>query len=140
MCVNGTTYQLIKIKMNTKKILVVSGANDNLLEWANDSEDFEYLFAHTDERAIEISHQQLFDMVVVDNTDGSNDFRKLFAVLPILQSEIIVLGYNGEPVSELEGKVKHAFNKRKAERIKRLLILDSSGSKTWNNLIPFSAN
>ena len=134
--------------MNKKKILVITGsnpANAELQEWANQSGTYEFRFVDTDEEAIEQCHRRSFDLVVANTTDENIGFKKLQAVLPILQSEIMLLDYKGETVSELGQKVDRAFDHRKMERIKRLLILDSSRANTfynnpWENLPPFSAN
>jgi hypothetical protein len=65
---------------------------------------------------------------------------KLSAVLPILQTEIEIVRYHGEPITELENKIKSCFLKKKAQRIMRFLILDTSAPKAWNSLPSFSAN
>ena len=129
--------------MNTKQILIVSNPNENeealkLLQGL--SKNFETTFVNTDERAIEIANRQQFDMVIMDSTGPDIDAKKLAAVLPILQSEIAIISYQGEPFTELESKIKAGFTKKKAQRIMRFLILDSSAPKAWNRLPSFSAN
>ena len=134
--------------MDKKKILVIASArqsNKELQQWAEESQAYEFRFVDTDEQAIEQCHRRAFDMVVADTTDENIGFKKLKAVLPILQSEILLLDYKGESLTELGEKVDHAFYQRKKERIKRLLILDSSRTSTfynnpWSSLPPFSSN
>jgi hypothetical protein len=79
-------------------------------------------------------------MAVIDHTDVAIDFRKLSAVLPIFQTEIALIPYKGESISEVETKVKALFVKKRNERIKRFLILDSSTTNSWDRLPPFSVN
>ena len=129
--------------MNTKQILIVSDPNVNeegLMLWKNLSKNFETILVNTDERAIELANRQHFDMAVIDNTNAAIDFKKLSAVLPIFQTEIALIPYAGESVSEMENKVKELFVKKRNERIKRFLVLDSSAPHAWNSLPPFSVN
>jgi hypothetical protein len=129
--------------MKTKQILIVSDPNVNeqgLTLWKNLSKNFETILVNTDERAIELANRQHFDMAVIDHTDVAIDFRKLSAVLPIFQTEIALIPYKGESISEVETKVKALFVKKRNERIKRFLILDSSTTNSWDRLPPFSVN
>ena len=127
--------------MNKKNILVVSNSetmNPQLLEWISNTENFDMTFADTHERAIELSNQQLFDMVLVDKTDAQVNLNKLKAILPILNSEALLVGYEGESQVEIDEKIKMAFDYRKYKRLKRLMILDSSIKQS--NVMPFSLN
>jgi DNA-binding NtrC family response regulator len=129
--------------MNTKQILIVSDPNvneDGLLVWKTLSKNFETVLVNTDERAIEMANRQRFDIVVMDSTCAEINSEKLSAILPILQTEIEVVRYEGEPINELENKIKSSFSKKKAQRIMRFLILDSSAPKAWKSLPSFSAN
>ena len=129
--------------MNRKQILIVSDPNvneDGLLVWKTLSKNFETVLVNTDERAIEMANRQRFDMVVMDSTCAEINSEKLSAILPILQTEIEVVRYEGEPINELENKIKSSFSKKKAQRIMRFLILDSSAPKAWKSLPSFSAN
>ena len=129
--------------MNKKHILIVSDSNRN-----NESFKFSKLVAQgfdttlsdSDEKAIELANRQQFDLVVIDETSTEINGGKLMAVLPILQSEIEVLRYEGEPINELENKIKNCFAKKKAQRIMRFLILAESAPKAWKSLPSFSAN
>jgi hypothetical protein len=87
-----------------------------------------------------LSNQQLFDMVLIDKTDSSVNARKLGAILPILNSEALLVPYNGERVEEIEEKVKGAFDYRKLKRLQRLMILDSSAKQNPDGVVPFSMN
>ena len=129
--------------MNKKHILVVSNPdtmNKELFEWISTSETFDMTFAEAHEKAIELSHQQLFDMVLIDNTDKEINDKKLKAVLPILNSEALLVGYRGEAAPLLEAKVNQAFYMRKAKRMQQLLILDSFLNDSRNTIPPFSLN
>ena len=129
--------------MSTKQILIVSDPNMNekgLDLWKDLSKNFDTTFVNTDERAIELANRQHFDLAVIDASVEGIDFKKLSAVLPILHSEIGLVRYEGEPFSELERKVKAAFIKKRNERIRRFLVLDSSPVVSGNNLPAFSAN
>jgi hypothetical protein len=97
-------------------------------------------FAETHEQAIELSAQQLFDLVLIDKTDELVNVKKLAAILPRLNSEILLLGYEGEPVEKIKEKVNLAFDYRKFKRMQRLLILDSSEKQKDDGIVPFSLN
>lgn len=94
-------------------------------------------FADDHEKAVELSNQQLFDVVVIDQTDADVNARMLTAILPILNAEALLIGYKGETQDELNEKIELAFNMRRIKRMKQLLILDSS---TDNGQLPFSLN
>ena len=129
--------------MNSKHILIVSdpNVNDNgLTIWKDLSKNFETTLVNSDERAIEMANRQHFDMVVMDATCEPIDTKKLAAVLPILQTEIELVNYEGEPYADLENKIKSSFIKKKTQRIMRFLILDASTPIAWKNLPSFSAN
>lgn len=105
-----------------------------------DSQTVEPTFVATDEEGIELAAQQVFDAVVVDATDAAVDVRKLFAVLPILQPEVALVNYKGEDGAELENKLKAVFVQKRAERIRRFMILDSTVPTHKNSWPAFSAN
>jgi hypothetical protein len=129
--------------MSKKKLLIVSDpdkTNTGLLEWSNANNEFEISFASSDEEAIELFQLNNFDLVVADNTAEAIDTRKLAALLPVLQDEATLLGYEGELADELQTRIERVFYDRKLERVKRFLVLDSSNSGAWNELPPFSAN
>lgn len=129
--------------MNTQHILIVSDPNANeqgLLVWKSLSKNFETVLVNTDERAIEMANRQHFDLVVIDGKCAEINAGKLGAVLPILQTEIQVVKYEGEPINEIENKIKTCFLKKKAQRITRFLILAHSAPKAWKSLPSFSAN
>ena len=129
--------------MNKTQVLVVSlptHKNHNLLQWVTESMLYTATFASSDEKAIEVFQQQQFDIVVADNTGNDLDVRKLSAVLPILQTEAELVVYEGEPVSELQAKVVATLIRKRNQRMKRYLVLDSSGSNVWNSPVPFSAS
>ncbi|HYK55447.1 MAG TPA: hypothetical protein VEV15_03145 [Flavisolibacter sp.] len=125
--------------MSTKNILIVSGSHLS----ANDLEGwkgFETTFAETDERAIELANRQSFHMAVIDSTSHEVNIKKLSAVLPLLQEEMEVLYYKGEPLNELKNKVAAFFTQQRNERIKRFLLLDASAMNMGWHLPAFSAN
>jgi DNA-binding NtrC family response regulator len=123
-----------------KNILVVAdtGHNPGIAEWCFHNEDFQLTIVPTDEEAIELAHQAYFDLVLVDSPTGNR--KKLDVVMPILINDIIVTGYYGESAERLQERIKGLFEKRKAERMQRLMILDSSNVKGWNGLPRFSSN
>lgn len=137
----------LSYRMNKKEILIITNTekpNSNLNQWIAEQtelEDYALFFVSSDERAIELCHQRRYDMAVIDNTDPEIKLKKLLAVLPILQKEMLMVSHNGEAPADLQRKVVTAFNKRKMERIKRLIVLDSSKPAGQPNALPpFSAN
>jgi hypothetical protein len=133
--------------MNKKEILIITNtekSNSNLTQWISEqanTEEYAIFFAPSDERAIELCHQRRYDMAIIDNTDADIKLKKLLAVLPILQKEVLMVPHNGEAAADLQRKVAAAFTKRKLERVKRLIVLDSSKPVPQaNSLPPFSAN
>lgn len=125
--------------MSTKNILIVSGSHLS----ANDLEawkGFETTIAETDEKAIELANRQPFHMAVIDSTSQEVNIKKLSAVLPLLQEEMEVLYYKGEPLHELKNKVTAFFTQQRNERIKRFLVLDASAMNMGWHLPAFSAN
>jgi DNA-binding response OmpR family regulator len=129
--------------MTKRNILVVSHPDtmkQELLDWVSSEERFDMRFAETHEQAIELSAQQLFDLVLIDKTDELVNVKKLAAILPRLNSEILLLGYEGEPVEKIKEKVNLAFDYRKFKRMQRLLILDSSEKQKDDGIVPFSLN
>jgi len=125
--------------MNKKNILIVSNPermDEELFKWINRSDAFEMSFADTHEQAIEISHQQLFDMVLVDASDSEINRRMLKAILPILNAEVLLVGFNGEDADKIDELVNGAFEWRKLKRMQKLLVLEASA----NAIPPFSLN
>src|SRR5437763_4247393 len=122
--------------MTKKNILVVSNAETmkpELLEWISKEDNFEMTFADTHEQAIELSSQQLFDLVLIDKTDENVNVKKLGAILPIFNAETLLVGYEGEARNEIEEKIKLAFDYRKYKRMQKIMILDSSVKKRKND-------
>ena len=135
--------------MNRKNILVVSNPETmtkELVEWISDEKNFDMSFADTHEQAIEMSNQQLFDMVLIDRTDAEINTKKLGAILPILNAEALLVAYDGEAVNEISENIKLAFDYRKFKRMQRMMILDSSvipnpnANMSANGLMPYSLN
>ena len=130
--------------MNKKNVLVVSNPETmkpDFLDWISNTEKFDMTFADTHEQAIELSSQQLFDLVLIDKTDEQVNVKKLGAVLPILNAEALLVGYEGESSEKIEEKIRLAFDYRKFKRMQRIMILDSSTQRRKNNgMLPFSLN
>ncbi len=129
--------------MNKKNVLVVSNPetmNPGLLEWISNAESLDMTFADTQEQAIELSNQQLFDMVLIDRTDANINIKKLGRILPILNSECLLLGYEGEEAEKIEEKIKLALDYRKFKRLQKMMILDSSIKPQQPGFMPFSLN
>src|SRR5215213_4662939 len=119
------------MRKNKKQILVVTNKpsmSEGLNNWALKNATHDLKFADSEERAIELCNRQSFELVVLDHTGEDAAFRKLFVVLPILCEEIAFVSYNGEEEKVLERKVKTLENRKKAERMKRFLILDSTSA------------
>ena len=129
--------------MNKKNVLVVSNPETmkaGLLDWISNSDSLEMTFADTQEHAIELSNQRLFDLVLIDKTDATVNVKKLGAILPRLNSEVLLLGYEGEAPDKIEEKIKLAFDYRKFKRLQRMMILDSSTKPQEPGFMPFSLN
>jgi len=130
--------------MNKKSVLVVSNPETikpDFLQWISDTDTFDMTFADTQEQAIELSSQQLFDLVIIDKTDAEVNVKKLGKILPILNSEVLLVGYEGESSEKIEEKIRLAFDYRKFKRLQKMMILDSSTHQPRNNgLTPFSLN
>jgi len=130
--------------MNKKSVLVVSNPETikpDFLQWISDTDTFDMTFADTQEQAIEFSSQQLFDLVIIDKTDAEVNVKKLGKILPILNSEVLLVGYEGESSEKIEEKIRLAFDYRKFKRLQKMMILDSSTRQPKNNgLTPFSLN
>lgn len=130
------------INMNTerKQILFVTNSTSGAsMQWQDVHAKYEPVFAPTDEKAIELFNRQMFEMVVLDHTCPDIDFRKLYAVLPILQENVPFLPYHGEEAEILLARIEAVELMRKKEKIRRYLILDPS-EETEQGWIPFSAN
>jgi len=130
--------------MNKKSVLVVSNPETikpDFLQWISDTDTFDMTFADTQEQAIELSSQQLFDLVILDKTDAEVNVKKLGKILPILNSEVLLVGYEGESSEKIEETIRLAFDYRKFKRLQKMMILDSSTRQPKNNgLTPFSLN
>jgi DNA-binding NtrC family response regulator len=130
-------------KTQKKQILVVAQPDElsrQLSGWIAEAVDFELQLTPTDEQAIEMFHQQSFDMVLVDGDSNDPGFRKLKAILPIFQHEVLVISTEAASAEELDEKVKEVFEIRKRRRIQRLLVLDAAETPTWNGMPLFSPN
>jgi len=128
--------------MNKKSVLVVSnqlGEKNSLSEWVSLEHPFHIDIVNSDETAIELCHQDQFDMVVVDYTNNDINTKKLHAVLPILQDDITLLQYEGETRMELDENVKAVFKAKKYRRVQQLLMLEPSVS-AFSNLPSLSLN
>jgi hypothetical protein len=124
-----------------KNILIVSnGTNSNQLSaWTKTRADFEFSFAGTDEEAIEILHRQRFDIVIAAAGEGIKT-SKLQAILSVFDADSIFILYFEPQNKDLDIQIRSALDKRKGERIKRLLIMDSSAGSEAYGLPAFSAN
>ena len=126
--------------MITKRILVVSGINhEKLGEWTQ-LKNAETIFTDTDEKAIEISQRQGFDVVVIDYSDININHKKLSAILPILLPGVQIFSYTGEGHDALEARINAYFIQKRNERIKRWLVLNDSTPRYEQSLPAFSAN
>ena len=127
--------------MKQKQILIIArqeGMNRNLADWTRDNKAYQLSFTDSDERAIELFQKQSFDLVIADAGHAAS-FKKLNALMPILNEEAELICHEGETGIELDQKIKLVFERKKAERMKRLLVLDST-IDTKDDLFSFSAN
>jgi hypothetical protein len=128
--------------MDRKNILVVTGhlqERPALLEWCDLAVDFHLSIAVTDEIAIELAHQQIFDLVIIDRKDPEIDVVKLKAILPILNVDVQFISYEEESTAALTEKAGAAFKRKKDLRIQQLQILDTEELKGLSKM-PFSVN
>src|SRR4030095_5332827 len=105
--------------MNKKNILIVSNPekmDKELFSWIERSDAFEMSFAESHEQAIEMSHQHLFDMVLVDANDPEINGKMLKAILPILNAEVLLVGFNSGDADKIDEVIKDAFEWRKLKR------------------------
>jgi hypothetical protein len=123
--------------MTKKNILIIKEQNTNNLD--NQPEKYSVTIIDSHEKAIELFHQQNFDLVVVDQDANSIDIKKLNALLPILQDSTVLLSFKGEHADLFE-KINEVFYAQKMERLKRMLVLDSTAGNGSFGLPAFSAN
>jgi hypothetical protein len=127
---------------HNKHILIISdpGLNSVLSGFTAMPGNMQAYFASDEERAIEMANNQHFDLAVIDNTNSYIDNKKLSVVLPILLPDIELVEYKGESLMELKEEIQKVFDIQKYQRIKRMLVLDSSSREDINKLPPFSSN
>lgn len=127
---------------HNKHILIISdpGLNSVLSGFTAMPGNMQAYFASDEERAIEMANNQHFDLAVIDNTNNYIDNKKLAVVLPILLPDIELVAYKGESLTELKEAIQKVFDFQKYQRIKRMLVLDSSSREDINKLPPFSSN
>ncbi|SHE38616.1 hypothetical protein [Flavisolibacter ginsengisoli] len=127
---------------HNKHILIISdpGLNSVLSGFTAMPGNMQAYFASDEERAIEMANNQHFDLAVIDNTNNYIDNKKLSVVLPILLPDIELVAYKGESLTELKEEIQKVFDFQKYQRIKRMLVLDSSSREDINKLPPFSSN
>jgi DNA-binding NarL/FixJ family response regulator len=130
--------------MMKKNILLVSDAellSPGMEEWIAGNEQYEITIVETDEKAIELAHQVLFDLVIIDEKSDEVSATKLNAVLPILHGDVLLVNYQGEEATDLDKQVRALFERRKWDRVRRLLVLDATTPLSeMHSLPPFSAN
>ena len=128
--------------MNKKNVLLVSNKlseRNSLVKWAGEVHPFHLDIVEDDETAIELCHIEQYDVIIIDGTDRTIDSKKLHAVLPILQEDLTLLRYDGEPAEELENNVNAVFKAKKYKRIQQMLMLEPSVG-SFSNLPSFSLN
>lgn len=128
---------------NKKQVLIVTNTvpvKNGLGDWVKENITFAITQAATDEKAIELFQQHLFDFVVIDQTSGDIDHKKLDAILPILHRDALCIRYKGESSQQIDNMIRVEESRKKIERIKRLLVIDSYASDEWKDLPPFSDN
>ena len=118
---------------------MVTAQPNGLADWLAAVKDFDVTVANGHEAAIELCQQRSFHLAVIDHTDDSIDHRKLAALFPVLQDDMSITNYTGGTHGEVETRIRAFFEKKKMERLKRLLILDATGTNA-EHLPPFSVN
>jgi len=135
-------HQRRKKSMNRKNILLVTTpeiSNDQLRAWTSIAHPYHVNIAHSDEQAIEWCHLQRFDVVVVDVTGAAIDGKKLNAVVPILQEEVTIIQFDGEPAEKLSNNIEAIFNAKKYKRILNMILEEPAPELKWE-LPQFSLN
>jgi PleD family two-component response regulator len=125
-----------------KQILVISDPetmSQRLFDWINNNEDFGLSFAETPEAAIELFHQNRFDLVLTGDLDEAMDLNKLKAIVPILQEDAIFMQAGSASAAELDEKIRWAFDQKKYVKMMRMMVLDSS-EHFFTGLPSFSLN
>ena len=120
--------------MNKKSVLVVSNPETikpDFLQWISDTDTFDMTFADTQEQAIELSSQQLFDLVIIDKTDAEVNVKKLGKILPILNSEVLLVGYEGESSEKIEEKIRMSIVMETIDENCKVMQLTYKGSHVW---------
>lgn len=127
---------------HNKHILIISDPlhNSALSGFTDMPGNMQAFLASDEERAIEMANNQHFDLAVIDQTNNDIDAKKLSVILPILLPDIELVEYKGESLTELKETIEKVFDFQKYERIKRMLVLDSSSREDINKLPPFSVN
>jgi len=117
--------------MNKKNILIVSNPekmDKELFNWIERSDAFEMSFADTHEKAVDMASQCLFDMVLVDANDPEINGKMLKAILPILNAEVLLVGYKSGDAETIDQLINDAFEWRKLKRMQKLLVLEGSAN------------
>jgi DNA-binding NtrC family response regulator len=129
--------------MIKKNILIIKDATDTNEDSGtliNHLEEYNVTVVQSHEKAIELFHQNDFDMVLVNMHTETVDFKKLSALVPILQNSSLLLSFEDADKDSIKEKIKESFKVQKMERLKRMLILDSSTSQGAFGLPAFSVN
>lgn len=127
--------------MNKKNLLVVGGHSSlsgGLHEWTKLAHPYHISQVANEEEAIEFCHLQHFDMVLVDSTDSGIDSKKLQAVLPILQDNMVIFQYEGESSDKLSEFIEGIFHAQKYRRILNMILPENNDQK--GELPQFSLN
>ena len=125
--------------MNKKNILIVSNPekmDKDLFNWIERSDAFEMSFADSHEQAVDMASQRLFDMVLVDANDPEINGKMLKAIMPILNAEVLLVGYKSGDADTIDQLINDAFEWRKMKRMQKLLVLEANASTAP----PFSLN
>jgi hypothetical protein len=125
-----------------KKILIVATPETNniLSAWCENNPDADFSWAGSDERAIEMTHIEAFDIIIADSTNAEIDIKKLQAILPILQDDTDLVVFSGEDIEKLDEKISMIFKRKMEERKQRIFVLDSTPGDIWSGLPGFSVN
>src|SRR3954454_22031810 len=115
--------------MTKKNILIIKETTDIKEDSGtliNHLDEYNVTVVQSHEKAIELFHLNDFDMVLVNMNRETADFKKLSALVPILQNSSLLLSFEDDNKDSIKEKIKESFKVQKLERLKRMLILDSS--------------
>src|SRR5438270_6616500 len=102
--------------MTKKNILIIketTGSNEDTGTLINHLDEYNVTVVQSHEKAIELFHQNDFDMVLVNMHSETADFKKLSALVPILQNSSLLLSFEDDNKDFIKEKIKESFKVQK---------------------------